>query len=213
MSQTNQTQDHTPGATQGTRSREAAMQELVTSAVGTALRPVTSRLDELRQQLDPITAHINNNTVTPSALQTHLNPMSQSLQSLQGQVDRIERRFDPLSDRLDAVQNVVVHDVGQRFDSMNQNAQATRNDVQAIHGDVRAIHSGVQAILNDVQATRNDVQTVSAAQIVANGSTANAVVSSYQVRPTVIALNTSLVPYSCYPTGLTRKRCNLPFSQ
>lgn len=146
MSQTNPNQDNT-------RSREAAMQELVTSAVGTALRPVASRLDGLRQQLDPITAHITNNTVTPAILQSHLNPMNQSLQALQGQVEQIERRFDPLNDRLDTVQNQIIHGMDQRFNVLEQ----------------------------AIQATDGEVHTISNAQVAANELAAETLVSSYQI--------------------------------
>jgi len=170
MSQTHQNQDNSTGSTQGTRNRDAGMQELVTSAVATALRPVASRLDGLRQQLDPITAHITNNTVTPTILQTHLNPMNQSLQSLQGQVDRIEQQFNPLNDRLDAVQNQILQGMDQRFNVLEQ----------------------------AVQVTNGEIQTVNRAQIKANTSAADALVSSYQVRCTFLVLN--LVTYPCYPT-------------
>lgn len=156
MSQTNPNQDNT-------RSREAAMQELVTSAVGTALRPVASRLDGLRQQLDPITAHITNNTVTPAILQSHLNPMNQSLQALQGQVEQIERRFDPLNDRLDTVQNQIIHGMDQRFNVLEQ----------------------------AIQATDGEVHTISNAQVAANELAAETLVSSYQVRCTFLVLNPS----------------------
>ncbi|KAL4071830.1 hypothetical protein V8B97DRAFT_1482701 [Scleroderma yunnanense] len=131
----NQNQDNTPGRG-GTRNRDAEMQEVVTSAVGIAIRPLTTRLGELRQQLDPIIAHLNDNTVHEYAtiLQSHLNPMNRSIETLQERVERVEQRFDPLNERLNAVQDQVLHGVDQRFNNLDDALQATHNDIQTVSG-------------------------------------------------------------------------------
>ncbi|KAL4071831.1 hypothetical protein V8B97DRAFT_1942579 [Scleroderma yunnanense] len=156
MPQSDQNQDTTPGGKDGpTRNKETAMQELVMSAVGTALRPVTSRLDDLQQKVDPVIAYVNNNTVAKHTemLQTHLNPMNRSLGTLQDQVERVERRFDPLNEHLDSVQHGILRGVDQKCNTLEQ----------------------------AVQTAHKDIRTVSDTQVVTKALTADVLVNSYQV--------------------------------
>ncbi|KAL4071829.1 hypothetical protein J3A83DRAFT_2919132 [Scleroderma citrinum] len=131
------------------------MQEAVMSGVETALRPVTTRLSDLRQQLDPIVAQINDNTVQKHAamLESHLNPMNKSIETLQERMERVEQCFDPLNKHLDSVQARILHGVDQKFN-----------------------------VLDDaIRASHKDIQTVSGAQVTTKALTVDVFINSYQV--------------------------------
>ncbi|KAL4076683.1 hypothetical protein V8B97DRAFT_1484702 [Scleroderma yunnanense] len=113
-------QDPSTGGKEGTRNKEAAMQEAVMSGVETALRPVTTRLSDLRQQLDPIVAQINDNTVQKHAamLESHLNPMNKSIETLQERMERAR----------------ILHGVDQKFNVLDDAIRASHKDIQTVSG-------------------------------------------------------------------------------
>ncbi|KAG6335720.1 hypothetical protein ID866_3378 [Astraeus odoratus] len=160
MPPTTDQRDGNPGANPTTRNKEAAMQELVTSAVATALKPVASRVDELHQQLAPIIGRINNDPVSQyaSTMQAQLEVMNNRLDNLQNQViQAIDQRFGLVNNRLDAVQAGILGQVGQQLNGLRHDLQgtigATQTDIQAVHQEQATVHDVVnQSLVTSLQA-------------------------------------------------------------
>ncbi|KAL4071832.1 hypothetical protein J3A83DRAFT_2919466 [Scleroderma citrinum] len=121
------------GNPQSTPNRDAALEELVTSAVVNALQKVTTGLGELQNRLEPIEVHIGANTVTDHAkmLQTHLTPINTHIDTLQTQVlQGIDQCVSPLNDNLNAL-----HDhIDQRINHLSHSVEMIREEVMAVGG-------------------------------------------------------------------------------
>lgn len=117
-----------------TPNRDAALEELVKSAVVNAVEPVTTKLGELQHRLDPIADHITENTIAKHAtmLQDCLKPIDDRLSNTQTDIlRRIDQRANPLNDNLNALQNQVL-DVDKHVDRLRQSVQSTHDDVKAV---------------------------------------------------------------------------------
>lgn len=115
--------------TGGNPNRDAEME--FTSVVGTALRPVTSRLGDIHQRLDSIAANIQNNTVAAheGMLQSHLRPLRDGLGTLQTEiVAEISQRLTPLNNNIDTLRNQIIT-TNQCLDELGRSLQAARDDV------------------------------------------------------------------------------------
>ncbi|KAI6097785.1 hypothetical protein F5141DRAFT_449286 [Pisolithus sp. B1] len=94
-----------------TPNKEAAMQEFITSAVMTAVKPVTSGLDNLQKSLGSIVTHVENNTVASHAdkLQSHIEPLREAIGTLQSEILReVDQRSEPLNSNLESLQNQTI---------------------------------------------------------------------------------------------------------
>lgn len=98
-----------------------------TSVVGTALRPVTSRLGEIQQRLDSIAANIQNNTVAAheGMLQSHLRPLRDGQTEI---VAEISQRLTPLNNNIDTLRSQIIT-TNQCLDELGRSLQAARDDV------------------------------------------------------------------------------------
>ncbi|KAI6026943.1 hypothetical protein PISMIDRAFT_686963 [Pisolithus microcarpus 441] len=128
------TQGRPQDANADTRKREfAAIQEIVTTAVATALEPVASSLGDLQEQLGPVTAHLQENTVDMHGrmVEDHLKPLQETLTKIQPEIlGEMGQRSAQLDSSLESLQNQV--DVeNQHLKEFRQSAQATC-DVAAV---------------------------------------------------------------------------------
>ncbi|KAI6115486.1 hypothetical protein EDD16DRAFT_1064113 [Pisolithus croceorrhizus] len=110
------------------RSRQAVIQEIVMTAVATAFEPVTSNLGDLQEQVGPVTAHLQENTVDvhDRMLQDRLNPrftqLNSSLETLQNQVDIENQHLTELGQPVQATRDVAAvtcKQVGYTADDQN----------------------------------------------------------------------------------------------
>lgn len=117
-----------------TPNRDAALEELVKSAVVKAVEPVTTGLGELQHRLDPIEAYLAENTIAKheTMLQDRLKPIDDRLSNTQTDIlGRIDQRTNPLNNNLNALQNQVL-DVDKHVDRLSQSIQSTHDDVRAV---------------------------------------------------------------------------------
>ncbi|KAI6097782.1 hypothetical protein F5141DRAFT_449251 [Pisolithus sp. B1] len=115
------------------RSRQAVIQEIVMTAVAIAFEPVTSNLGDLQEQVGPVTAHLQENTVDvhDRMLQDRLNPVQEILTSIQPRIlNEMGQRFTQLNSSLETLQNQVDIE-NQHLTELGQPVQATR-DVAAV---------------------------------------------------------------------------------
>lgn len=114
-------------ASGNTRNREAVFQEIVTTAVATALEPVTSSLGNLQEQLGPVTAHLQENTVDMHGrmVEDHLKPLQATLTKIQPEIlKEMDHRLAQLDSSLGTLQNQVGAE-NQHLKEFGQSVQAT----------------------------------------------------------------------------------------
>lgn len=126
------------GGNHDTPNRDAAMEELVKSAVVNGVQSVTAGLGELQHRLESVASHMNANTVAAhgAMLKDCLDPIDSHLTAVQTQVlERIDQRVDPLNDNLNTTQNAV-DGVDQRVDSVGKSVQML-HEVVRVEGEVQ----------------------------------------------------------------------------
>lgn len=125
------------------------MQEFITSAVMTAVKPVTSGLDNLQKSLGSIVTHVENNTVASHAdkLQSHIEPLREAIGTLQSEILReVDQRSEPLNSNLESLQNQTIM-ANQHLDELGQSIHAARNVVDETSEQVREV-ANAQHITN-----------------------------------------------------------------
>lgn len=161
MSQGRTPNDAGTGTTQ-TQNREAMIQDAVTIAVETALKPVTSSLGDIQEQLGPVTDHLEENTVAAHG---------QMLQDCLG----------PLQDILTAVQPEILNEMGQRFARLDSNVETLQNQTKTANQHLDDLGQSVQVTLGVAAATGKRVGDITNDQQVTNRHVNDLVIDSRQI--------------------------------
>ncbi|KAI5987845.1 hypothetical protein EDD15DRAFT_2199283 [Pisolithus albus] len=153
-------QDSTGG--NETRNKEGAMQELITSVVETAVKPVSSGLENLQKSLNTVVAHAESNTVAAHA-------------------DMLQGHVDPLHAALGTLQSEILSSINQHATSLNSNIDSLRNQTITTSQHVDELGRSVHAARNVMDETSEQVRDVANAQRITNSRLTDAVISSCQI--------------------------------
>ncbi|KAI6162780.1 hypothetical protein EDD17DRAFT_1507659 [Pisolithus thermaeus] len=149
------------GGTQ-TRNKEAAMQEFITSAVETAVKPVTSGLDNLQKSLGTIVTHVENNTAAAHA-------------------DKLQSHIGPLREAIGTLQSEILREVDQRSESLNSNLESLRNQTTVANQHLDELGRSIHAARSVVDETSEQVREVANAQHITNSHITDVLISSRQI--------------------------------
>lgn len=125
------------------------MQELITSVVETAVKPVTSGLDNLRKSLDTVVAHAENNTAAAhaDALRGHIEPLHVALGTLQSEIlSNVDQHSTSLKNNFESLRNQTIM-TDQRVDELGRSIHAARNVMDETSEQVRDV-ANAQRITN-----------------------------------------------------------------